>query len=205
MATMAQALDGAIGDEGSKPVQQADGLASPSLQDFDSVVERNRLRIFRLMLGMVRDPDAAQTLTQECFLKAYQVRAGYRGEASVTTWLIRIAMNLARDYHRNRRLEFWRRLFSGSRSIDQAEPVVPDPAPTAEEDLLAKEKLAAVWSAVEGLSPQQRAVFVLRFVEEMSLEEIASATNLKTGTVKIHLFRALGTVRKRMKQWEVAP
>jgi RNA polymerase sigma-70 factor (ECF subfamily) len=82
---------------------------------------------------------------------------------------------------------------------------LPAGGATPEQDLLAKEKLAAVWSATEKLSPQQRVIFVLRFVEEMSLEEIAATTNLKLGTVKIHLFRALAVVRKRMKEWQESP
>ena len=172
------------------------------LADFDSVVERHQRRIYRVLLGMLRDVDAAQTLTQECFLKAYEARSTYRGEASLSTWLIRIAINLARDYRRNRRLDFWRRLFSGGSDATEIAARVPAARSTPEQELLVKEKVAAVWSAAERLSPQQRAVFVLRFVEEMSLEEIAAATNLKVGTVKVHLFRALGVVRKQMKEWQ---
>ena len=66
--------------------------------------------------------------------------------------------------------------------------------------MLAREELKAVWRAVETLSHKQRAVFLLRFVEEMSLEEIAQATRSKIGTVKIHLFRAVGAVRRKLKE-----
>jgi RNA polymerase sigma-70 factor (ECF subfamily) len=65
--------------------------------------------------------------------------------------------------------------------------------------LLGREEVASVWSVVEKLSPQQREVFILRFVEEMSLEEIAAATSLKVGTVKTHLFRAVHAIRQRLK------
>jgi RNA polymerase sigma-70 factor (ECF subfamily) len=64
-----------------------------------------------------------------------------------------------------------------------------DPHASQERVLLGREEVATVWSAVEKLSPQQRAIFTLRFVEEMSLEEIAEVTSLKVGTVKTHLFR----------------
>jgi len=199
METMLQAVEGAMDDNS----QRSD--AFELLEDFGSVVERHQQRIYRVLLGMIRDDDDAQTLTQECFLKAYEARSTYRGEASLSTWLVRIAVNLAHDYHRNRRLDFWRRLFSGSSEPDQAMARLPAGGATPEQDLLAKEKLAAVWSATEKLSPQQRVIFVLRFVEEMSLEEIAATTNLKLGTVKIHLFRALAVVRKRMKEWQESP
>ena len=62
----------------------------------------------------------------------------------------------------------------------------------------AKEQLAAVWNAAGGLSERQRTVFLLRFVEDMDLLEIAAATGMKEGTVKVHLFRALQAVRERM-------
>ena len=195
---MIQVAEGAFQGDDRRPATTA------LLEDFDSVVQQHQQRIYRVLLGMLRDTDAAQSLTQECFIKAYEARSSYRGEASLTTWLIRIAINLARDYHRNRRLDFWRRLFSAGDATEAAGRM-PAADPTPEQDLLVREKVAAVWSAAEELSPQQRAVFVLRFVEEMSLDEIATATNLKLGTVKVHLFRALGAVRKRMKKWQESP
>ena len=199
MASMPQVIEGAFGGEDRK------AASLELLENFDSVVKRHQQRIYRVLLGMVRDADAAETLTQESFLKAYEARSTYRGEASLSTWLIRIAINLAHDYHRNRRLDFWRRLFSGDSSAEEAAVRVPAAGASPEQELLAKEKLAAVWSAAGKLSSKQRAVFVLRFVEEMSLEEIAVATGLRPGTVKIHLFRALAAVRKRMKEWQEHP
>jgi RNA polymerase sigma-70 factor (ECF subfamily) len=66
--------------------------------------------------------------------------------------------------------------------------------------LLARERLAHVSAVVDNLPNQQRAVFVLRFLEEMSIEEIAQATSLRSGTVKTHLFRAVSAVRERVKE-----
>ncbi len=77
---------------------------------------------------------------------------------------------------------------------------LPDPHPSPERVLLAQEEVAMVWSAIGKLSSQQRAVFILRFVEEMSLEEIAQATSLKLGTVKAHLFRAIGSIRQLIEE-----
>lgn len=169
------------------------------LVDFDTVVRRHQHRIYRVILGMLRDPDAAETLTQDCFLKAYQNRGSFRGEASLSTWLIRIAINLVQDHRRSRRVGFWRRLFESGQDVEEAAKVVWDARPSAEREVLAREKLEAVWTAVGRLSEQQRWVFTLRFVEEMSLEEIAAATALKTGTVKMHLFRAVRTIRRQLK------
>ena len=65
--------------------------------------------------------------------------------------------------------------------------------------MVAKEKIEAVWSAAAGLSHKQRTVLLLRFVEDMDILEIAAATGMKEGTVKVHLFRALQTVRTRIE------
>lgn len=174
-------------------------VAVESLADFDSVVSALQARIYRVLLGMLRDPDAAESLTQDCFLKAYQSRESYRGEASLSTWITQIAINLARDYQRNRKSQFWRGLFRSGEHYDTAVAVVADARPRHDEHLLAKEQVAKVWAAAEELSPQQRAVFVLRFVEEKSMEEIAEATGLRVGTVKIHLFRAVRAVRNKVR------
>jgi len=180
-------------------VRPAEGLAS---EKFDHLIRLHQRRVYRVLLSLLRDQDLADTLTQECFLRAYQKRATFRGEASVETWLIRIAINLARDHVRNRPLAFWRNLV---RATPQAEAETAalgasDPSPSAERVIVAREQLAAVQSILEKLSPQQRSVFALRFFEEMRLEEIAQAMKIEIGTVKAHLFRAVHAVRKGLKQ-----
>jgi RNA polymerase sigma-70 factor (ECF subfamily) len=169
------------------------------LEDFDTVVEAHKRRIYRLLLGMVRDSDAAETLMQDCFLRAYRSRDSYRGEASVATWLAGIAINLARDHARSRRVAFWKKLFRGDGNGDAASAEMSDVRASPERELLAREELNKVWAAVESISQKQRAVFLLRFVEEMSLDEIGQATGLSTGTVKAHLFRAVRSVRRKLK------
>ncbi len=184
----------------AEPVPQARGIAEA---EFDEIVRLNQRRIYRVLLAMVRDPELADTLTQECFLRAYQKRASFRGEASVSTWLTRIAINLARDYGRNRREGFWRKLFGGD--CEKAElraQQMPDSRSSPEQQLLAREAVTAVMREVAAMPMQQREVFVLRFLEDMSLEEIARVRQRDVGTVKAHLFRAVQRVRKALKQTE---
>jgi RNA polymerase sigma-70 factor, ECF subfamily len=185
----------------ASPLDRAVGIAADS---FDQLVREHQRRIYRVLFLLVRDSDAADTLTQECFLRAYLKRGSFRGESSVETWLLHIAVNLARDYLRNRRAGFWRRLVGldqGSGSL----PAVrfPDPHSTPEQVLLARKELEAVWQVVADLSPQQRTIFLLRFGEEMELPEIAKVVGLRVGSVKTHLFRAVHAVRNKMKeqQW----
>jgi len=109
---------------------------------------------------------------------------------------------LAMDHGRNRRRAFWSRVMGGAGRGTDGDALtaleVAHPAASPERALAARQELNAVWDAADALAPQQRTIFLLRFAEEMTLEEIAEATDLEVGTVKAHLFRAVGTVRKKM-------
>jgi RNA polymerase sigma-70 factor (ECF subfamily) len=169
------------------------------LQDFDSVVQLYWPVVYRFALASLRDKDAAEVLAQDCFLRAYRNRNAFRGEARVKTWLMQIAVNLIRDQLRNRQLQFWRRAqTSAMNPHDLEDCIATNHHASPETQTLLNEQVRAIWEATEHLSPRQRSVFLLRFVEEMELAEIGEVLGMKTGTVKAHLFRALNTVRKRM-------
>src|SRR5208282_5717928 len=167
-------------------------------EEFSAVVTRHRPQIFRFLLASTRDMDLAETLTQECFLKAHRNWASFRGESSAMTWLMRIAINLQKDHWRNRRMQFWRQTRTNSVDLDEASEWLPSGESSQEQKLLARERVTQVWKAVEGLSERQRTVFLLRYVEELELAEIAQTTGLSEGTVKAHLSRALGRVRAEL-------
>ena len=165
-------------------------------QEFASIVASHRAQVFRFLLASTRDLDLAETLTQECFLKAHRNWSGFRGESSALTWLMRIAINLEKDHWRNRRLQFWRLTRSNAVDAEEASEWLPAGESSPEQQLLAREQVKLVWRAVEGLSERQRTMFLLRYVEEMEIAEIGRATGLSEGTVKAHLSRALGRVRR---------
>ena len=167
-------------------------------QAFSCVVTKHRPQIFRFLLASMRDVDLAETLTQECFLKAHRNWGSFRGESSALTWLMRIAINLQKDHWRNRRMQFWRHTQNNSVDLDEASEWLPSGESSAEQQLLAREQVKRVWKSVAGLSERQRTVFLLRYVEERDLSEIAQATGLSEGTVKAHLSRALGKVRAEL-------
>lgn len=183
------------------------GLAAQALSrglahdEFDAIVREHQQRVYRVILALVREPELASNLTQDCFVRAYENRESFRGDSSVYTWLTRIAINLVRDNARNRRQGFWRRLLQRGPEEDheQVAAQAPDHRATAERLLLAREEVAKVWSVVETLSPQQKEVFILRFAEEMQLEEIAQVVGIKVGTVKAHLSRAVASVRAQVR------
>ena len=168
------------------------------LADFDEVVRVYRPRILRFLLSSLTDRDAAESLTQECFLKAWSARQQFRGDSSLSTWLTRIAVNLMRDHLRSRSLRFWQKTRGTSLDVMDISDWVPDGRSSPESAAVARDQVAGVWKAVGNLSTQQRTVFVLRFVEEMELDEIATTIGMNLSTVKSHLYRALAILRERM-------
>jgi RNA polymerase sigma-70 factor (ECF subfamily) len=168
-------------------------------EEFSRVVADHRRQIFRFLLASTRDIDLAETLTQDCFLKAHRHWSSFRGESSVITWLMRIAINLQKDHWRNRRIQFWRHTRTNAVDSEEASEWLPSRESSPELQLLAREQVKGVWRAVEELSERQRAVFLLRYVEEMDIAEIGQATGLSEGTVKAHLSRALAKVRSQLR------
>ena len=173
--------------------------AVAELQDFDRLMERYRPSVFRFLLASLRDRDDAETLTQDCFLRAFRHRDQFRGEAAVKTWLMQIAANLARDLTRTRRFQFWKRAHSTAVDALDLGDFLPARAISPEESALRREQVQAIWAATEHLSPRQREVFLLRFVEDLTMAEISAILGTTEGTVKKQLFRALHTVRGQMK------
>lgn len=171
-----------------------------SLGTTEALMAQYQPRLFRFFLLNVRDEDAARSLTQDTFLKAWRSQASFRGECAPGTWLMRIAINLLRDHVRGGKYKFWKRAAVEAVDAVALAEVLPSGERGAERAMLARERVAAVWKQVEALSEKQRTVFLLRHVEEMELAEIATATGLPLATVKTHLYRALERVRNGMKE-----
>jgi RNA polymerase sigma-70 factor (ECF subfamily) len=170
------------------------------LDDFEALVEQYRLRIFRFILASLRNKESAENLTQDCFVRAYQARNQFRGASSAGTWLMQIAANLVRSHEASGRLKFWRRTLRADIDLSYAGEWIPDRHTSPEQMAAAKQQVKNIWRAAGRLSGKQRTVFLLRFVEDMELLEIAAITGMKEGTVKTHLFRALKSVRAAIEE-----
>jgi RNA polymerase sigma-70 factor (ECF subfamily) len=176
--------------------QAAAALPTP-FDDLAAIIETHRPRIYRFLLASVRDADLAETLTQETFLRAWSSRSSFRGDCAVTTWLTRIALNLIRDHTRTNRFRFWRKVSAQSIDAEEVAAFLPHRDSAVDSRLIATEQVGILWQAVDTLSDRQRTVFLLRFVEEMELSEIVTATGIPLSTVKSHLYRALAHIRER--------
>jgi RNA polymerase sigma-70 factor (ECF subfamily) len=186
----------------SMPQLETSEARISELDDIEALVVRYRAQVLRLVAFSLDDPDDAASVTQDCFLRAYDTRAQYRGQCAVSTWLMQIAYNLMRDRVRTRKFQFWRRARMRAMDLSELAARMPSGASSSESQLLARERVGQVWEALRELSPRQRSVFVLRFVEEMELPEIVAATGMNLATVKTHLYRALHAVRTRMGEGE---
>jgi RNA polymerase sigma-70 factor (ECF subfamily) len=167
------------------------------LDDIETVVALYQPRVFRFLLAQLHDRDAAETLTQETFLRAWSARTSFREDCSIATWLIHIALNLARDHTRTGRFRFWKRISTSAVDVAEVAATVPNREGSAESHLIAQQQVKLIWETVAALSPRQRSIFLLRFLEEMDIPEIAAVTGLPLGTVKSHLYRALNIIRTR--------
>jgi RNA polymerase sigma-70 factor (ECF subfamily) len=165
------------------------------IEDFERFVELYRARVFRFVYSSVRDLDLAESLTQDCFWNAYRHRNSFRGDCSLNTWLIRIAINLIRDHVRRRRFQFWKKTeYVAGNEIRKW----PDNSLSPEERTVLNDQVRAVWDATGSLSEKQRTVFFLRYVEDLNVSEIAQATGLSESSINVHLIRAVRGIRKRL-------
>jgi RNA polymerase sigma-70 factor (ECF subfamily) len=174
--------------------------AAAATSDFSAWMMAEQGRVFRLCQRMLGDSDEAGSATQDVFLKAYQAWSRSAAELEdPSRWVTRIAVNTCLDRLRSRRWQFWRRRPEG----DDEELILamaPSAEPDGEARVFAREIGARLAEALERLSPRQRAVFVLRHFEDLSLEEIAAQLGLDVGTVKAHLARAVARLREELKE-----
>jgi len=168
------------------------------LDDIEALDRIYRARLLRFVAYATGDQDLAETIVQDALLKAYNGRESFRGDCSVYTWLAHIATNLMRDHQRTRKFQFWRRLQKTAPDLSEISGLLPSRESSPESQLLACERARQVSAALETLSTNQRTIFLMRFIDEMDLDEICQATGMHNSTVKTHLHRAVKAVRLKL-------
>jgi RNA polymerase sigma-70 factor (ECF subfamily) len=170
------------------------GLARGDGEALEPLMARHYRRVYRIALAYLRDTEAAMDAAQEVFVKVYQNAGRWDPGSEVGPWLTRIVVNHAIDRYRQGR----RRLASEQPLPEERsdrDPRLRLDAPSPERQLLGRELGERIGAALAVLPDKQRAVFVLRHYQELSLEEIASALGLSLGTVKSSLHRAIQRLR----------
>ncbi len=165
---------------------------------FEVLLRRYRLPLVGYFRRMVRDQAQAEDLAQEVFLRVYKSRERYQPDARFTTWLYRIATNLALNAIRDRRDEI-----SGTSDPDDEGAAVlerfVDPGPSAEQRLVQRDRARLIRQSVEALPDNQRAAVILHKYQEVDYRQIAGILSVSESAVKSLLFRAYETLRLRLE------
>ena len=167
---------------------------------FRVIMQRGNQRLFRVARGVVRDDGEAEDVLQEAYVRAFAAIGSFRGEAGVMTWLTRIVLNEARGRLRRRRPMVGLERIEAAQ-MDGAE-VIPFPnafgTASPEADAARAQIRGLIEHAVDDLPEAFRIVFIMRDIEECSIEETAANLDLKPETVKTRLHRARRLLREAL-------
>lgn len=170
---------------------------------FDYLVQKYRRPIISFMYRMAHNPAAAEDLAQEVFLRVYRSRTSYEPSAKFSTWLYRIATNLGVNYARDTRHERPENITN----LDEADedsgqtPDLADKKPTIEEDILRRERMAAIRAKVDALPERQKMAVLMHKYQQMDYKQIAEVLKLSESATKSLLFRAYETLRTQLKEF----
>ena len=167
---------------------------------FRVIMQRGNQRLFRTARAVVRDDAEAEDVLQEAYVRAFAAIGGFRGEAGIMTWLTRIVLNEARDRLRRRRPTV--DLDQIERAQEAGGQVIPFPqasgAPSPEADAARSQIRDLIERAVDDLPDIFRIVFIMRDIDDCSIEETAANLDLKPETVKTRLHRARRLLRQAL-------
>jgi RNA polymerase sigma-70 factor (ECF subfamily) len=168
---------------------------------FEELLRRYRGPLVGYFSRMLRDPAMAEDLAQETFLRVYQARERYEPDAKFTTWLYRIATNLALNALRDRKEVTPRpdRDFAGEVAEPGDASEIPDTGPNAEQAMMESERQRMIRQAVESLPERQRAAVVLHKYQGVDYRQIAKVLGASESAVKSMLFRAYEALRLRLE------
>ncbi len=170
---------------------------------FDYLVTKFHRPLVGFMFRMAHNRAVAEELAQDVFLRVYRSRHSYSADAKFTTWLYRIATNLAVNHARDTKLE----RTEVALSLDEPDAEtgtttdVADDAPTIEQRLVHSERLAAIRRHVQNLPERQRVAVLMHKYQEMDYRQIAEVLKLSESATKSLLFRAYETLRERLKEF----
>ena len=168
---------------------------------FEQVVRENQALVFRTLYRLIGSREHLEDLAQEVFLRLYKALPSFRGEALVSTYVYRIAVNVAQnEWKRRKRSD--RPLISISEETSMWEDRLEHPERNAEQMLEESEFRLRVEEKLQELSAVERTVLVLYHQEERSYEQIAAALNMPLGTIRTHLHRGRKKLREMLQSAE---
>ena len=198
--SLPSALAGAEGSSDAAVMLRVKAGDQPA---FDYLVQKYRRPLVSFMYRMARNTAVAEDLAQEVFLRVYRSRESYEASAKFTTWLYRIATNLAVNHARDTRHERPEVMVSLDEP-DEATGVTMDLADgemTAEQAMVRRERLMGIRRKIEALPERQRLAVVMHKYQQMDYRQIAEVLELSESATKSLLFRAYETLREQLKEF----
>jgi RNA polymerase sigma-70 factor, ECF subfamily len=206
----ASAVDAAAANSGraATGVEQTDAeimlaVAAGDEAGYNYLVTKYHRQIIHFLYRMVHNEAVAEELAQEVFLRVYRSRESYRAEAKFSTWLYRIATNLAVNHARDTKYE--RTAQTLELDAPDAEsgsmPEVADDDPNVEQRILREERMSAIRAQVAALPERQRMAVLMHKYQEMDYRQIGEVLKLSESATKSLLFRAYQTLRERLKEF----
>ncbi len=170
---------------------------------FDYLVQKYRRPIVNFMYRMAHNAAAAEDLAQEVFLRAYRSRSSYEASAKFTTWLYRIATNLAINHARDTRHERPDAMLSLDEPDEETGTTmdIADKSLSAEENIMRRERLAAIRQKIQALPERQRMAVIMHKYQQMDYKQIAEVLKLSESATKSLLFRAYEALREQLKDF----
>jgi RNA polymerase sigma-70 factor (ECF subfamily) len=170
---------------------------------FDYLVQKYRRPMISFLYRMAHNAAAAEDLAQEVFLRVYRSRESYEASAKFTTWLYRIATNLAVNHARDTRHERPELTVSLDEPDEETGSTVelPDGKLTAEQAMVQKERMLAIRRKVEALPELQRLAVIMHKYQQMDYRQIAEVLKKSESATKSLLFRAYETLREQLKEY----
>ena len=166
---------------------------------FRQLVVRYQKKVFYLAYRMTKDKDAADDLAQETFIRTYQALGRFKENYPFYTYIYRICMNLSINYHRRQKLTVYESRTENWEEILEKQGIFPESISTKEEKVLSQ-----LEAEIDRLSPDYKAVVVLKFYENLSCQEIAKTLEIPLGTVLSRLARARQKLAQALQKKEAA-
>jgi RNA polymerase sigma-70 factor (ECF subfamily) len=159
-------------------------------QAFDVIVERHRRTVYQVCFRFTGNAEDAADLTQDVFVRAFRGLAGFKGDAQLSTWLYRVAVNVCLNKRALKTPQF---------ETIEPEAHVDRRGPGADDLVAQREREALVRGAIAKLPPKQRATLVLRAYQGLTHEEIARVLGSSVGAAKANFFHALGNLKRLLQ------
>lgn len=160
---------------------------------FRTVVEAHQAFAYAVAFRFVRDEEDAEDIVQEAFVRLWKNLRNYRQEVKLTTWLYRIIANLCLDFIKSRRGKEKRNKEELTKGYAAADRTTP------EKEYERSELMQAILTTADELTPKQKAVFILRDLEGLPVEEVTEILSMSAGNVKSNLFHARQKMAEKLK------